>query len=53
MQHRWVMAGFIVALVFMKIVAAGITLGSGGNGGTFAPTMFTGAFLGFVCGLYS
>jgi chloride channel protein, CIC family len=46
MQHPWVMAGFIVALVFMKIVAAGITLGSGGNGGTFAPTMFTGAFLG-------
>ncbi|WP_216351044.1 chloride channel protein, partial [Mucilaginibacter polytrichastri] len=46
MEHRWVMAGFIAALVFMKIVAAGITLGSGGNGGTFAPTMFTGAFLG-------
>jgi CIC family chloride channel protein len=46
MQHPWAMAGFIAALVFMKIVAAGITLGSGGNGGTFAPTMFTGAFLG-------
>ncbi|OOQ59001.1 chloride channel protein [Mucilaginibacter pedocola] len=37
---------FIAALVLMKIVAAGITIGSGGNGGTFAPTMFTGAFLG-------
>jgi len=37
---------FIAALVMMKIVAAGITIGSGGNGGTFAPTMFTGAFLG-------
>lgn len=41
-----VMIVFIACLVFMKIIAAGITLGSGGNGGTFAPTMFTGAFLG-------
>ncbi len=41
-----VMILFIACLVFMKIVAAGITIGSGGNGGTFAPTMFTGAFLG-------
>lgn len=46
LAHPWIMAGFIAALVFMKVVAAGITLGSGGNGGTFAPTMFTGAFLG-------
>lgn len=41
-----VMIIFIAALVFMKIIAAGITIGAGGNGGTFAPTMFTGAFLG-------
>ncbi|MFD2866861.1 chloride channel protein [Mucilaginibacter antarcticus] len=40
------MIGFIAALVFTKIIAAGITIGAGGNGGTFAPTMFTGAFLG-------
>jgi CIC family chloride channel protein len=39
---------FIASLVFMKIIAAGITLGSGGNGGSFAPTMFTGAFLGLL-----
>ncbi|TFF39789.1 chloride channel protein [Mucilaginibacter psychrotolerans] len=39
---------FIAGLVLMKIVAAGITIGSGGNGGTFAPTMFTGAFLGLL-----
>ncbi|UOE47278.1 chloride channel protein [Mucilaginibacter sp. SMC90] len=41
-----VMLLFIAALVFTKIIAAGITIGSGGNGGTFAPTVFTGAFLG-------
>jgi CIC family chloride channel protein len=45
-EHPTVMILFIAALVFMKIIAAGITIGSGGNGGSFAPTMFTGAFLG-------
>jgi CIC family chloride channel protein len=42
----WLMLLFIGALILMKIVAAGVTIGAGGNGGTFAPTMFTGAFLG-------
>jgi CIC family chloride channel protein len=46
-----IMLLFILCLVFMKIVAAGITIGSGGNGGTFAPTMFTGAFLGLFVAL--
>jgi len=41
-----IMIIFIACLVFMKIIAASITIGSGGNGGSFAPTMFTGAFLG-------
>jgi CIC family chloride channel protein len=42
------MIAFVLALVLIKIVATGITLGSGGNGGTFAPTMFTGAFMGLL-----
>lgn len=46
LDNPWIMLLFIGALVCMKIVAAGITIGAGGNGGTFAPTMFTGAFLG-------
>jgi CIC family chloride channel protein len=37
---------FIGGLIIFKIIAAGITIGSGGNGGSFAPSMFTGAFLG-------
>ena len=28
-------------------MAAGITIGSGGNGGNFAPSLFTGSYLGF------
>ncbi|MDB5287825.1 MAG: hypothetical protein JWR05_2774 [Mucilaginibacter sp.] len=46
LANPWIMLLFIAALVLMKIVAAGITIGAGGNGGTFAPTVFTGAFLG-------
>ncbi|MDB5010762.1 MAG: chloride channel protein family [Mucilaginibacter sp.] len=46
LSYPWVMIIFIACLVFMKIIAAGITIGAGGNGGTFAPTVFTGAFLG-------
>ncbi len=45
-EYPGVVMLFIAALVFIKIIAAGITIGSGGNGGSFAPTMFTGAFLG-------
>ncbi|QEC79207.1 chloride channel protein [Mucilaginibacter ginsenosidivorax] len=48
LSNQWFMLLFIIALVFMKIIASGITLGSGGNGGSFAPTMFTGAFLGLT-----
>ncbi|RVU02956.1 chloride channel protein [Mucilaginibacter limnophilus] len=46
LSHPLALLGFIALLVFLKIIATGITIGSGGNGGTFAPTMFTGAFLG-------
>src|SRR5690606_25196960 len=34
-------------LVFLKAIAAGITLGAGGNGGNFGPSLFMGAYLGF------
>jgi CIC family chloride channel protein len=39
---------FFFALVFLlKPIAAAITIGSGGNGGNFAPSLFVGAFWGF------
>lgn len=37
----------MAGIVLLKPVAAGITLGAGGNGGNFAPSLFTGSFLGF------
>jgi CIC family chloride channel protein len=42
--------GVIVALVFLKILATSITLGSGGSGGIFAPSLLIGALLGEAFG---
>ncbi|HYC86988.1 MAG TPA: chloride channel protein [Chryseosolibacter sp.] len=39
---------FLGALVVLKTIAAAITVGSGGNGGSFAPSLFIGAYLGYV-----
>lgn len=37
-------------LVFIKIIATSLTLGSGGSGGIFAPSLFMGAMLGYFFG---
>ena len=37
-------------LIFVKILATSITLGSGGSGGIFAPSLFMGAMLGYFFG---
>lgn len=34
--------------ILVKPFATGITLGNGGNGGNFAPSLFVGAFLGYL-----
>lgn len=38
--------GTLVALVFVKIVGLGLSIGSGGSAGVFAPALFVGAMLG-------
>jgi len=40
--------GVALALLFMKLLATILTLGSGGSGGVFAPSLFMGAMLGTV-----
>lgn len=39
---------FLAGLMFLKTFAAAFTLGGGGNGGNFAPSLFAGAYLGFL-----
>jgi len=38
--------GMVVALLGLKLIATSLTLGSGGSGGVFAPSLFMGAMLG-------
>lgn len=39
-----------LALIFIKIVATAVSLGSGGSGGIFAPSLFIGCMTGSVFG---
>ncbi len=41
----------VMLLLFLKPIATATTIGSGGNGGTFAPSLFTGAMLGGAFGI--
>ncbi|MBA0883512.1 chloride channel protein [Flavobacterium undicola] len=47
-SNRWVLLAFVAATMMMKVFATSITLGSGGNGGNFAPSLFVGSYVGFV-----
>ncbi|MCX6175532.1 MAG: chloride channel protein [Ignavibacteriales bacterium] len=38
---------FIAIIILTKVVATALTIGSGGNGGIIAPSLFTGALTGF------
>lgn len=42
--------GFLLLLLAGKIIATGLTIGVGGSGGVFAPSLFIGAMLGEAFG---
>ena len=46
--NQWVILGFVTVTMLIKSIATGLTLGSGGNGGNFAPSLFVGSYLGYV-----
>lgn len=46
-NNDWVLLVFVGATMMLKAFASGITLGSGGNGGNFAPSLFLGSYAGF------
>lgn len=47
MGEHWGIIAFTALIVLFKPIAAGITIGAGGNGGNFAPSLFAGSYLGF------
>lgn len=46
-NNGWALLIFIGFTMMLKAFATGITLGSGGNGGNFAPSLFLGSYVGF------
>lgn len=46
-KSEWVLLAFVGVTMLLKAFATGLTLGSGGNGGNFAPSLFVGSYLGF------
>jgi CIC family chloride channel protein len=46
-ENPWLLLIFTVIIVLFKVFATSLTIGAGGNGGIFAPSLFTGALTGF------
>ncbi len=44
----WLLVIFGLLVLLVKPIASGLTIGAGGNGGVFAPSMFMGAITGFL-----
>ncbi|NQV03021.1 MAG: chloride channel protein [Bacteroidia bacterium] len=47
-ESPWVLIGIGGVIILIKVIATSFTLGAGGNGGIFAPSLFTGAMAGFT-----
>jgi CIC family chloride channel protein len=47
-----ILLGSALILLFLKLMATSLTLGSGGSGGIFAPSLFMGAMLGAAFGSF-
>ncbi|WDF58146.1 chloride channel protein [Flavobacterium sp. KACC 22758] len=46
-SNDWMLLLFVGTSMLLKAFASGITLGSGGNGGNFAPSLFLGSYAGY------
>ncbi|KAB1158201.1 chloride channel protein [Flavobacterium luteum] len=46
-NNSWALLLFVGCTMMLKVFATGITMGSGGNGGNFAPALFLGSYVGF------
>ena len=46
-DNMWFILGFIALIILTKVFATSATTGSGGIGGTFAPSLYVGCMAGF------
>jgi len=44
----WNLEALVLGLMLLKVVATSLTLGAGGNGGMFGPSLFIGGMCGFA-----
>lgn len=47
-SSEWFVLLFVGFIMFVKVIAAAVTINSGGNGGNFAPSLFVGAYVGYL-----
>lgn len=47
-HNAWFIVLIASIIILVKIIATSVTIGAGGNGGIFAPSLFIGAMTGFV-----
>jgi CIC family chloride channel protein len=50
-QYRdefWILTALLLAIAFLKVISTSLTIESGGVGGFFAPSVFTGGMIGYV-----
>lgn len=52
-QDGWLLFVFTCLLLLFKVFATGFTVMGGGNGGSFAPSLFIGALIGFIVSKFS
>ncbi len=48
---EWLALLYVTAIMFFKVIAMATTNAAGGVGGTFAPSLFVGAFMGAIVAL--
>lgn len=47
-DRNWFVLLFVGIIMFVKVIAAAVTINSCGNGGNFAPSLFVGAYVGYL-----
>ncbi|HAH57991.1 MAG: chloride channel protein [Lentimicrobium sp.] len=47
-NNQWLFMGFLLMVMFFKVIAMASTTASGGVGGVFAPSLFMGGVTGFL-----
>lgn len=47
-KNPYFLMGFLLFIIFIKPIASALTIGSGGSGGIFAPSLFVGGVAGFL-----